>query len=58
MKSSENIEIMRLEGLNLDEKKNMIFSVEKVDEEQKSVKMKTSLYTKYCINLCKMKSCY
>ena len=53
MKSSENIEIKRLDWANLDGKKNMIFTAEKVDEEQKSVKIKTSLYTKYCINLCK-----
>ena len=37
----------------MDGKKNMIFNAEKVDEEQNSVKIKTSLYTKYCINLWK-----
>ena len=58
LKSSENIENRGLKVLNLDGKKNMIFMPEMVDAKQHSVKIKTTMYTKYCINKGQIISCY
>lgn len=42
----------------MDGKKNMFFVPEKVDDEYKSVKIETTVYTKYCINKGQIISCY